>query len=99
MVSENRTIKIALGYIKDQLQHKLCWAYTVCDMNSSDRVLHGLDKEFVSLYALVLYMNVDIEKYEEEKRKALEADDEHCCSAMGFMTNFRINYSMSKNPC
>ncbi|KAG2269348.1 hypothetical protein Bca52824_063903 [Brassica carinata] len=41
--------EVVAGYIRDQLFHALCWAYSLCDMVSASLVLHGWEKEFIPL--------------------------------------------------
>ncbi|CAL9216399.1 unnamed protein product [Arabidopsis halleri] len=51
-ISQEETVKLlekVSGYIRDQLYHLLCWAYTAGDMVSASLVLHGWEEEYIPL--------------------------------------------------
>lgn len=79
---DRERLKAAIGFIRDQLGHDLCWAYVICDLISASRVLHGLDKEFTPLCPRYLMQNAIKKIYRNNLLKPkVVADDEdlHCC--------------------
>lgn len=52
-------VKIALGEIRDQMGHDLCWCYCDTNMVSATRVLNGLDVKHTPLCPRFLFQHVD----------------------------------------
>lgn len=93
-----RRLEIATGYIRNQWQHPLCWAYTTGDVVSASLYLHGWEKEYVPLCAHFLCEEVDVESYRKNvpEDADLESDKIHSCygcdvgEGLSYVENFGI---------
>ncbi|CAA7055459.1 unnamed protein product [Microthlaspi erraticum] len=52
-------VRTALGEIRNQMQHDLCWCYCDTDMVSATRVLNGLDEKHTPLCPRFLFQHLD----------------------------------------
>lgn len=60
------TFKGAAGFIRDQHEHVICWAFGVCDLISICRVLYGWDEDFQPLSARYLCENLEPQTYQRD---------------------------------
>ncbi|CAH2079856.1 unnamed protein product [Thlaspi arvense] len=58
-------IREAIGGIRDQDTHDICWTYALTDLVSGTRVLHGLDEEYRPLCTWYLSQYVDAKEYSD----------------------------------
>ncbi|CAN6887890.1 unnamed protein product [Brassica oleracea] len=73
--------EVVAGYIRDQLFHALCWAYSLCDMVSASLVLHGWEKEFIPLCPRYLCEKVRPDLYGKDLKRGadLSSSAAHSC--------------------
>lgn len=69
----SKEIKTALGYIRNQFVHDLCWAFSSADLVSTSLVLYGWEENYIPLCPLD--MNEGIDSGESGKHE----DASHSC--------------------